>query len=163
MKRKITVMVVLVSLILGMLSTTALALSYNDVASEFMCQCGCNLVLKDCDMMNCSVKDNLKGTINGMIKSGQTKAQIVKVIRTNYKDQVLSAPPKEGFNLTAYITPFLLVLAGGIGILFIVRGWVKKSNDEGETAAGSDAPIKPKKSKKYSDKLNKELDDIRWY
>lgn len=152
---------------LGIFSPIAMALSYNDIATEFMCQCGCNEILKECDSMPCSVKDTLKGTISGMIKSGQSRDQIIKVMRINYKDKIMAAPPREGFNWVAYITPFAMVVIGGMGIVWIVNTWVGRREVGVEFAAGNGNGKKTKAQlaadKKYSDKLKEELNDLRWY
>lgn len=168
MKHRVIAVTIFAVLMLGVFSPSAYAFTYNDVASEFMCQCGCNLVLKDCETMVCGIKDKLKVSINGMIDSGKTKAEIIKVMRVNYKDQILSAPPKEGFNWTAYITPFALVIMGGAGITYILNMWVKRRDELLVPVAGDNGDKKRSKKsapidKKYSDQLNKELDDLRWY
>lgn len=163
MKLKLAAVLFLITYLLGIMTAGASAaeLTFKDIAGEFMCQCGCNLVLKDCETMPCAVKDRLKVVINGMIKNGQSREQIIKVMRVNYKDQILSAPPREGFNWMAYITPFLAVVAGGIGILFIVSVWARHREENLAVAAQTQSRSR-KVDKKYNEKLQKELDNLRW-
>lgn len=142
---------------------TALAVTYYDVAGEFMCTCGCNNVLKNCENMQCSTKEEMKKVIGGMIKDGKTKDEIVANVRVKYSDKILSAPPREGFNLVAYIAPYVLVMAGLLMVSLVVRTWVARQQERyALVGAGSDeaaAAAKPI-SKKDADKLSKELDDF---
>jgi cytochrome c-type biogenesis protein CcmH len=142
---------------LASITLPAMALTYDSIASEFTCQCGCNLILTGCDTMVCSVKDSLKATITGMIKQGMTKEQIIKTMRTNYKDKILSAPPKEGFNLTGWVTPFLVVGIAAIGLVFALVGWRRHQEDQ-EAATNSGKKI----DEKYEEQIKKELNDFRW-
>jgi cytochrome c-type biogenesis protein CcmH len=58
-----------------------------------------------------------------MIANGMTRPQIIAWFRTTYGEKVLSAPTTEGFNLLAWITPFAVLLAGGVGIVFAFGRW----------------------------------------
>lgn len=63
--------------------------------------------------------------IKQKLLAGENEEQIRAYFVAQYGDRVLGAPPPEGFNLGAYLLPFLLLLAGG-GVLFLtLRGWVK--------------------------------------
>lgn len=63
--------------------------------------------------------------IKQKLLAGENEEQIRAYFIAQYGDRVLGAPPPEGFNLGAYVLPFLLLLAGG-GVLFLtLRGWVK--------------------------------------
>ncbi|HEX21221.1 MAG TPA: cytochrome c-type biogenesis protein CcmH [Actinobacteria bacterium] len=163
-KRKV-ITIFLVLFLLATLTTPALAVTYKDVEGEFMCTCGCGKTMTACEDSECSVKRGLRSTVQGLVDSGKSRAEIIDVMRKNYGDTILATPIKQGFNWVAYVTPFLLVIAGGIGILFIVRGWVKEQDDDSRNDENSDESKKgdKKNDKKYSDKLNQELDDIRWY
>jgi len=141
---------------------TALAVTYYDVAGEFMCNCGCNNVLKSCENMQCSTREKMKTVIGGLIKDGKSKDEIVSYMRINYKDQILSAPPREGFNLVAYIAPYALVLAGLAMVGFVVHTWVARQQERYALvgAEGEDVAAAKPVSKKHADKLSKELDDF---
>lgn len=96
-----------------------------------------------------------------MIADGAGRDEVMTAMRTNYSDLILGAPPKEGFNWMAYITPFVLVIAGSIGIGVVVTGWARRNREEAlvrEDAAEDQPPV----DKKYSSKLKDELDDLRW-
>ncbi len=101
----------------------ALALVVTDVAKEFICNCGCNNLLPDCNM-ECG--DQLRGVIAAKINAGWDKPRIMDFLVKNYGETLLAAPTKSGFNLTAWITPFAAVLAGGVMISLAVGEWVAR-------------------------------------
>ena len=64
----------------------------------------------------------MRHEIDSMIGKGMTRAQIVAFYRRQYGEKVLSAPTTEGFNLLAWMMPFIaLVLGGGLMMLAVGR------------------------------------------
>jgi cytochrome c-type biogenesis protein CcmH len=101
----------------------AMALVVSDVAKEFVCNCGCNKMLTDCDMQ-CG--EQLRGVIAAKIGEGWDKPRIMDLLVRNYGEKLLAAPTKSGFNLTAWITPFAAILLGGVMISLAVGEWVAR-------------------------------------
>jgi cytochrome c-type biogenesis protein CcmH len=92
-----------------------------------------------------------------MLESGITVEQIVKMQVDEYGETVLSAPSKFGFNLTAWMTPFVALIAGGFGVRKVLHSWVgKKSDSDSLETPVAEAEI----SEKYSKRLKDELDGI---
>lgn len=99
----------------------------DDIAANLMCQCGCTMVLSTCE---CGTAEQMRSEIRSLLNQGQTKEDILNYYIGKYGDKVLAAPKAEGFNLSAYITPFAVILAGG-GILgLIVRQWVIRTRTQ---------------------------------
>ena len=103
-----------------------------------------------------------------MLESGLTVDQIVQQQIEKYGETILSAPSKNGFNLTAWVIPFGAIMIGGIGIRKLVNGWVEKKkptielqNIEGDAASESGAEKSSEvTSSKYSRRLKDELDRL---
>ena len=95
-----------------------MALVVSDVAKEFVCNCGCNKMLTDCDMQ-CG--EQLRGVIAAKIGEGWDKPRIMDLLVRNYGEKLLAAPTKSGFNLTAWVTPFAAILLGG-GMISLAGG-----------------------------------------
>ena len=101
----------------------ALALVVSDVAKEFICNCGCNKMLTDCDMQ-CG--EQLRGVIAAKIAEGWDKPRVMNLLVKSYGEKLLAAPTKSGFNLTAWVTPFAAILLGGVMISLVVGEWVAR-------------------------------------
>jgi cytochrome c-type biogenesis protein CcmH len=52
---------------------------------------------------------------------GQSDQSIISHFAEKYGITVLSAPPAAGFNLTAWLMPFLALAAGGFLVIYFVR------------------------------------------
>ncbi len=128
------------------------------IASELVCQCGCNMVLNQCNHAECSSRDGMLASITKQLDTGRTKQQIVAGFVAQYGEKVLSAPTKEGFNLTAWITPFAALLTGAVLIYLMVRAWVARGQVAQPVAMGPRAASA--NDDEYKRRLERELDDF---
>lgn len=94
-----------------------------EIASELICLCGCNKLLNQCDMENAR---EMKAVIAQKLGEGLGKAAIIAYLTTTYGERVLAAPPKRGFNLAAWLTPFGVVALGSVVIWLAVAAWVRR-------------------------------------
>jgi cytochrome c-type biogenesis protein CcmH len=129
----------------------ALALVVSDVAKEFICNCGCNKMLPDCDMQ-CG--EQLRGVIAAKINEGWDKPRIMDLLVRNYGEKLLAAPTKSGFNLTAWVTPFAAILLGGVMISLAVGEWVARRRAAQRVRLASPAALV---EGKYLDRVDEEL------
>ena len=127
-----------------------------DLENALMCKCDdkCGKVLINC---TCSTSDKTRAKFTKMLESGLTVEQIIKSQVDEYGETVLSAPTKFGFNLTAWVMPFVALIAGGVGVKKIINSWVGKkqmrdTRDEDEIESATPG--------KYSKRLQDELDGI---
>ena len=97
-----------------------------DISKQLVCQCGCNMVLLNCSHAECSSRESMTALIVQQIEQGQSEEQIIQLFVTQYGEQVLTEPPKRGFNLMAWITPFAAILAGGGVIYVALKKWVRR-------------------------------------
>ena len=127
-----------------------------DLENALMCKCDdkCGKVLINC---TCSTSDKTRAKFTKMLESGLTVEQIIKSQVDKYGETVLSAPTKFGFNLTAWVMPFVALIAGGVGVKKIISSWVEKK----QLADTQDRDeIKSATPGKYSKRLQDELDRI---
>ena len=114
--------IVMLALLLAFTARPAFAGGITDeVQANLMCQCGCTMVLATCE---CGTAEQMRSEIVGMIDKGQTKDDILNYYVGKYGEKVLAAPVAQGFNLSAYITPFAVILLGAGVITLIARQWV---------------------------------------
>ena len=134
------------------LVTPTLALSVDEVARDLICTCGCGKMLNVCEM---EAAKQMKVLIGKMIDQGQDRNQILSYFVEQYGESVLAAPTKRGFNLTAWVIPFVVMgIAVGV-IYFVMAKWVLKGKSrkkwEEKTHPGPEED-------KYTRKLKKELE-----
>jgi len=158
MKSKSTIFGILLAMLLvaGSVTSAGAAALLADLENALMCKCDdkCGKVLVNC---TCSTSDRTRAEFVKMLDSGLTVEQIIKKQVDKYGETVLSAPSKNGFNLTAWVTPFVALLAGGFGLGKVIEAWKRKGAPENNKAETEDAPVIPGK---YSDRLRDELDNI---
>ncbi|HEC97278.1 MAG TPA: cytochrome c-type biogenesis protein CcmH [Nitrospirae bacterium] len=125
------------------------SLSTTEVESNLICDCGCGQLLGTCE---CERAEEMRTKISGMIDKGKTKEEILNSFVSQYGERILSAPPKKGFNLIAYILPFVGLLAGLIVAVIFVRKWAFSGRKD--AAAESET-----KGSELNDEMQKKIDD----
>ena len=155
-KKIMTILFMFVWVSMGLVPDAEAGALLDDLENQLMCKCDdkCGKVLINC---TCSTSDKTRAKFSKMLESGITVEQIVKMQVDKYGETVLSAPTKFGFNLTAWMTPFLALVAGGFGVRKVLLAWVgKKGNIDSIEAPVAESKI----SEKYSKRLKDELDGI---
>lgn len=108
----------------------------HDVASGLMCQCGCALTVAACqESMSCSVADSMVQQIQRQIDDGKSRGEILDHFVSIYGEQVLAAPRKSGFGLTAWVTPLVAVTVGGVAVSALIWAWVRRRSAPPTAAA----------------------------
>lgn len=104
---------------------------FNDLGHKLMCKCGCNQVLLECNHVGCSYSTQMREELmaaltRGASGDGSTPDSDELVLQSfvqKYGATVLAAPTTSGFNIVAWIVPFLALFAGLGLVTFIVRKW----------------------------------------
>jgi cytochrome c-type biogenesis protein CcmH/NrfF len=104
---------------------SARAATQQEVEESLTCQCGCGLTVHACNHLQCPSGEPIKKEIAERLARGEEKDTILAAFRTRYGEKVLSSPTFRGFNWFAWITPFAAVLAGALGVVLVIRRWVK--------------------------------------
>lgn len=126
--------------------------SVDSVANQLICQCGCFMVLNNCTHQECSSRETMLGIIKQKLSEGQSGETIIASFVRQYGEVVLSEPPKRGFNLTAWITPFGAILAGGVVIFLAVKRWLKQGAPH-----TAEATVYPEQDNEYRERIEREL------
>jgi cytochrome c-type biogenesis protein CcmH len=95
-----------------------------------------------------------KRTIAEQVSQGMTKDAILASFVAKYGEKVLSAPTTTGFNLAAWITPFLALIVGGIAVGLISLRWSRQRPQQGT----AEKPEADPQADQYRDRLKKELE-----
>jgi cytochrome c-type biogenesis protein CcmH/NrfF len=98
-----------------------------DLGQKFVCVCGtCNQMLTACNHFGCPSSGPMIAEIAAELDEGQTDQSIVSHFAEKYGLTVLSSPPAAGFNLTAWIAPFLALAVGGLLVIYFIRQFRSK-------------------------------------
>ncbi len=95
----------------------------NGLSHRLMCTCGCSQLLGECDHYGCPDRDKELAELTTGINTGKSDQQILDQFVSEYGVVVLSAPPKHGFDLVAWIAPLAVFLAALLGTILLVRKW----------------------------------------
>lgn len=93
------------------------AVSVNEISKELRCPT-CNTPL---DVSNAPIARDMKTEIRGLIDAGATRDAIIAQMVRDFGREVLATPPKEGFDLIAWLVPPILVAGGLVAILLVAR------------------------------------------
>lgn len=159
-KRKCLLAVLVLLTALLWVEAEAGELRVGDVAKDLICQCGCNNVLGVCEMTGWAVP--AKELIQEKIDQGQSKDEILAYFVEQYGTKILAAPPKKGFNLIAWIMPFIIIGAGAILIVLLLRVWVRAQRVRGEDDPASLEDMTEEEADKYKKALQDELQSWKY-
>jgi cytochrome c-type biogenesis protein CcmH len=126
-----------------------------EVEEALTCQCSCGLTVHSCNHLQCSFAVPRKQEIATSIAEGKGKEEILTSYVAKFGEKVLSAPTTTGFNLAAWITPFLALLVGGVIVGLISLRWSRKrALEEPKQTTLTEVPDE------YRERLRKELDQF---
>lgn len=144
LRRALALGVALLALAALLVPGAALALTVNDVAREVRCPT-CNTPL---DTSNAPVAQDMKDYIRARIEEGWGKQRIIDGLVKEFGRDVLTTPPKSGFDLVAWLVPALAVAAGLALLPFVARSWARRRGP---------APAAPELTPEDSSRLEEEL------
>jgi cytochrome c-type biogenesis protein CcmH len=97
----------------------------DDLEHHIHCQCGCMLDIYTCRTtdFSCPVSPSMHVDVMGLVAGGYGEQEILAAFRKVYGERVLMAPAKEGFNWLGYLTPFVILGAGSVLVLALLKHW----------------------------------------
>ena len=90
-----------------------------DLEGEVMCPV-CNTTL---DQSSSPEARRIEALISARIAAGDSKSEIKDVLVAEYGPSILAAPPKKGFNLLAWLLPFVALFGGGLVLGLLAWRW----------------------------------------
>ena len=159
---RITAGLIFLALILGpgfvyAQDDTVTADEVNAVARELFCPTCESTPLDVCPTQTCQ---DWRDLIRQQLAEGQSKEEILDYFTANFGPQVLAEPPQQGFNLTVWVVPVILIAVGGV-FLALYMGRLKRAG----TAAAAITPrpatpsSQPSALDVYRDQIERELKD----
>ena len=112
--------IILSFILITFMSSAAVALTQGEVEESLTCYACPGEPL---NIDRCSGGDQMRAAIRKMIDEGKTKKEILDSFVGQFGEGILTIPPKKGFNLVAYIFPFIGLIFGVIIALVIAKRW----------------------------------------
>jgi cytochrome c-type biogenesis protein CcmH len=146
-------------LIAGLAAPVALAAavhpraSLTDIENDVMC----TICRESLAVAQSPQADSERSYIRGLIAQGLTKKQIEQNLVAQYGTAVLGRPPASGFNLTVYVLPPAILVAGIAILAFVLPRWRRRTR----AAAAVPAPAMPALDPAEAARLEQELGQFR--
>jgi cytochrome c-type biogenesis protein CcmH len=86
----------------------------------------------------CSRADEMREDLRSKRSSGMDAEEAIRGYVLRYGQQVLSSPPKRGFNLAAWTGPLVAIIAGALILAGSLKNFVKRGRRRLETLKEGD-------------------------
>lgn len=113
----------MLSVIGAPLLASAAASSFDKLGHQLVCQCGCNQILLECNHVGCPVSPVMIRELQEQVASGLSGTGVFNWFVSKYGAIVLAAPVRGGFDVIAWITPFVVLALGTLGVVWLVKFW----------------------------------------
>jgi len=102
-----------------------------ELEGEVMCPT-CKTTL---DQSSAPIADRIRQFISARIAAGDTKSQIKRKLVAQFGPAILAEPSKHGFNLLAWVLPFVALGVGAVALGWLAWRW-SRSREPEVAAAG---------------------------
>jgi len=100
---------------------------FTRLGHQLMCMCGCNQILLECNHVGCTYSDRMRDELTAAIARGDNDSMTLQSFVQKYGATVLAAPTNTGFNMVAWIMPFVVFVAAAILAVWLVRIWKSRT------------------------------------
>jgi cytochrome c-type biogenesis protein CcmH len=128
---------------------------FNDLGHQLMCICGCNQILLECNHVGCPDSDGMRNELMASVSRGDSDSLVEQGFVQRYGPTVLAAPSNTGFNRTAWIVPFAVLILGFGLIVFVIRSW---KNRPAPALADGLRPVRGAELEQFRDQARKDTD-----
>jgi cytochrome c-type biogenesis protein CcmH len=118
-----------------------------ELEGEVMCPT-CKTTL---DQSNAPVANRIRQFISARIAAGDTESQIKAKLVAQFGPAILAEPSKHGFNLLAWVLPFVAIGVGAAVLGWLVWRWSR--GRRGAPASAGGPPIDPELDRRVDEEL----------
>jgi cytochrome c-type biogenesis protein CcmH len=130
---------------------------YEKATKTILCDCGCHpQSVADCA---CGRAAAMREDIRKKIASGMSGEAVIAAYVAEYGEKILITPEASGFNLVAWVGPFVLLALGIAGLILLVRRWSGRLR--AEAGAEPAVAVGPPADDAYASRLRREIEDLR--
>jgi cytochrome c-type biogenesis protein CcmH len=98
----------------------------HQIGGKFMCMCGCNQVLSQCNHVGCTVSTAMLKEVGQGLTRGDSEDTITQAFVQEFGTKVYAEPPHSGFSLVAWSMPAVYLAIGLVLVLFVINRWRKR-------------------------------------
>jgi len=98
----------------------------HQIGGKFMCMCGCNQVLSQCNHVGCTVSTAMLKEVDQGLARGDSEDTITQAFVQEFGTKVYAEPPHSGFSLVAWSMPAVYLAVGLVLVLFVISRWRKR-------------------------------------
>lgn len=125
------------------------------VGAKLACLCGgCKNSIASCPMLGCESATPMRARIKKALAEGQSDQQIIDSIVKEKGLQALVTPPAEGFNIMAWLMPFVMIGIGLLAITYFIRYM------SGKRVAAPAPDVPDEVLDRYHDQIEKETQKL---
>ena len=128
---------------------------FQSLGHKLMCACSCNQVLLECNHVSCPLSPGMRNELSAGVARGDSDDLVLQAFVQKYGPTVLLAPPTTGFNRTAWVMPYLVLVLGVATVVLIVRSW---KNRPLVLPADAVAPVKGAELDRFREQARKDTE-----
>jgi cytochrome c-type biogenesis protein CcmH len=128
---------------------------YKELGHQLMCICGCNQILLECNHIGCPDSDRMDNELMSAVSRGDSDSLVEQSFVQKYGPTVLAAPATTGFDRTAWIMPFAVLILGFGLVILVIRAW---KNRPAPAIADGLSPIRGAELEQFRDQARKDTD-----
>jgi cytochrome c-type biogenesis protein CcmH len=150
-----TLAVVLGALVLA---APALASEADPTLEELEQELTCPTCKTSLELSDAPVADQIRAFVRERIAAGDTKTEIKDRLVAEFGEGVLAAPPREGFNLLAWVLPLVGIVLGAVLVGLLVWRWWRSGRRRaadvvGDPALNGRSALDPELEKRLDEEL----------
>jgi cytochrome c-type biogenesis protein CcmH len=139
------------------LAAPAMASEQRPTLAELESETVCPVCGSTVDQSNAPIADRMRAFMRERIAAGDTKSEIKAALVAQFGQRVLAAPPKEGFNLLAWVLPFVGLVGGAIVLGAVAWRWARRDRRPTEAqpdlSVNGQRPLEPELERRLDDAL----------
>lgn len=137
-----------------LLAAPAVASERHPTLSELEHEVMCPTCKQLLELSQAPVADRIRAFIQARINAGDTKSEIKRRLVSEFGEAVLAAPPAHGFDLLAWLLPFLGLAGTGSVIAGLAWRWTRPAREPAEdSGARNGRVIDPKLAQQLEEEL----------
>jgi cytochrome c-type biogenesis protein CcmH len=106
------------------------------IGGKFMCMCGCNQVLTQCNHVGCTTSTAMLKELDEGVARGDSEDALTQTFVQEFGTKVYAEPPKSGLSLVAWALPSVYLFVGTFLVIFIISRWRSRTHLQVETGSG---------------------------